>query len=138
MAGVQLDVQAARSVADPVLASPGNFGASVGISWRILSGSREFSRPIAQVGRSRPEGQQVVFTLEADSASSVSLSGSFSEWQPIPMRRIGKTFLIEVTVPSGVHHYGFLINGTEWHVPLAAGGIVDDGFGRKNATIVIE
>jgi hypothetical protein len=138
LAGVQLDLQAARSVTDPVLASPGNFGASVGISWRILSRAPAFAQPVAQVGKAQPDGRRVVFTLETDSAESVSLSGSFSGWQPIPMHKIGKLFTVELSVPSGTHHYGFFINSTDWHVPLDAGGIIDDGFGRKNATIVIE
>lgn len=138
IAGIQLDIQAARSVTDPVLASPGNFGASIGLSLRILSSGRDLARPVALVGKTQPDGQLVVFTLEAETASSVALSGSFSEWQPIPMHKTGATFTVELTVPSGVHHYGFFVDGTDWHVPLDAGGIVDDGFGRKNATLVIE
>jgi hypothetical protein len=134
---VQIEAQLARSVMDPVLASPGSFGASLGVSWRIFSSSRRQLAPVALVTTGRSAGRVVVFTIESD-AQTVALSGSFSEWTPIPMDRRGRNFTVEVTVPAGTHHYGFLLNGTDWYVPKNAFGIVDDGFGRKNATLVVE
>jgi hypothetical protein len=78
-----------------------------------------------------------VFTIESQ-AETAAFSGSFSEWTPIPMRRVGKHFIVEVPVQAGTHHYGFLLNGADWYVPKNASGIVDDGFGRSNATLVVE
>ena len=130
-------IQIARSVTDPVLASPGSFGASLGASWRVLSGSRSTPKPVVQVGRARSQGRVVVFTVESDRAA-VALSGSFTEWTPVPMRRNGRNFTLELVVAPGTHQYGFVLDGTEWHVPRNAFGIVDDGFGRKNATLVVE
>jgi len=131
------DARLARSVTDPVLASPGSFGASVGVSWRLVSAAHRESVAVAKVARTGNSGRSVVFTVDVE-ADSVALSGSFTEWQPVSMRKTGHRFTVEMMIQPGTHHYGFLLNGQDWYVPADALGIVDDGFGRKNATLVIE
>ncbi len=138
---LQLNAQLARSVTDAVLATPASFGASLGLSWRVGAKSRAtvpVAVPVAAVAGRASNGRKVRFTLEYAAASTVSLSGSFSDWKPIPMRRSGKAFVVDVVVPSGSHQYGFLINDTDWYLPPGAGGIVDDDFGRRNATLVVD
>ena len=135
--GLVVDARLARSVTDPVLASPGSFGASIGLSWRLFSSHRKEPVPVARVASTASSGRSVSFTVEV-TADSVALSGSFTEWKPIPMRKKGRSFTVEMVVPAGTHQYGFLLNGKDWYIPPNALGIVDDGFGRKNATLVIE
>ncbi|HEX6558673.1 MAG TPA: glycogen-binding domain-containing protein [Longimicrobiales bacterium] len=135
---ILLTAEAARSVTDPVLATPGSFGASVGFSWRVATQSTRGAGPVAAVGLRSPEGRKVRFTVELANATQVAVSGSFTGWNPIAMQRSGKTFSVELLVPSGTHQYGFLMNGKTWYLPPDAEGIVDDGFGRKNATLVID
>jgi len=51
-------------------------------------------------------------------------------------KRAGEWWL-RVTLPRGTHQFAFLLNGETWYLPKDAPGIVDDGFGRRNATITI-
>jgi len=82
----------------------------------------------------------VQFLLEAPQARSVAIAGDFNEWQPeiyledpdgdgvwtgrIPMR-------------PGVHHYMFVIDGSEWKTDPRAERYLDDGFGNRNAVLVV-
>jgi hypothetical protein len=82
----------------------------------------------------------VQFTLEAPQATSVAIAGDFNEWEPeiyledpdgdgvwtgrIPMR-------------PGVHHYMFVIDGSKWQTDPRAERYTDDGFGNRNAVLVV-
>jgi len=134
----RFDVQIARAVTDPVLATPGSFGASFSVSWRVASQTAQVPNPVASIGLATPDGRKVRFTIEMRSASSAAVSGSFTDWNPIAMEHKGNTFSIELLVPPGTYQYGFLINGTRWYLPDNVNGVVDDGFGRKNATLVVD
>lgn len=135
---LRLDVQLVRSVRDPVLATPGSFGASVALNWRIAH-TREKGAPPAlyTVDGTTANGRRVKFRVTVASAQSVAVSGSFTDWNPVPMRRNGHTFTVDVVVPPGTHQFGFLVDGETWYLPPNATGLVSDDFGRKNATLVI-
>jgi hypothetical protein len=49
----------------------------------------------------------------------------------------GTLWSVQVEIPNGVHHFGFLADG-DWFLPDDAPDSVPDEWGRKNATIVIE
>lgn len=82
----------------------------------------------------------VQFMLEAPQATSVAIAGDFNQWEPeiyledpdgdgvwtgrIPMR-------------PGVHHYMFVIDGSEWQTDPRAERYTDDGFGNRNAVLVV-
>ena len=139
-ATVRLDFQIARSTTDPVLATPGSFGASVALNWRIANRrAHEIAiRRVAAPGAVVANGRRVHFTVTLPDAHTVALSGTFSEWKPIDMQRTGNDFGVDVVVPAGTHQYGFLVDGQQWYLPPDATGVVDDGFGRKNATLVVQ
>jgi hypothetical protein len=82
----------------------------------------------------------VQFMLDAPGASSVSVAGDFSEWEP--------SFTLEdvdgdgvwtgrIPVQPGVHTYMFLIDGTEWRTDPRADRYRDDGFGNRNAVLAV-
>jgi hypothetical protein len=82
----------------------------------------------------------VQFMLDAPGASSVSVAGDFSEWEP--------SFTLEdvdgdgvwtgrIPVRPGVHTYMFLIDGTEWRTDPRADRYRDDGFGNRNAVLAV-
>ncbi len=82
----------------------------------------------------------VQFMLEAPTATSVSVAGDFSDWEP--------TFSLvdadgdgvwsgRVPVQPGVHSYMFLINGTEWAPDPNADHYQDDGFGNRNSVLAV-
>lgn len=76
-----------------------------------------------------------------DSADEMAVAGDFSNWEPIPLDRQtvdGQQVwsgLIEIT--RGEHKYMFLKNGETWLTDPLADVTRDDGFGNKNAVIVL-
>lgn len=80
----------------------------------------------------------VRFELEASGVSSVSLAGTFSDWQP--RHELTETapghWTALVPLRPGVHDYSFVVNGEYWvrdpHAPT-----VDDGFGGVNSRIAL-
>jgi hypothetical protein len=135
--GAYVQVMAGRNVADMVHGAPGGFTISGGISLR--AGRRAIGPPApAAVGAASGTGRRVVFTLRRADAGSVAVAGDFSGWEARPLVRGGDgTWTLETTLPPGVYHYAFVVNGTEWTVPQNATGVVDDGFGQRNATLVV-
>lgn len=136
--GLELNAQVSRALTDPVYGSPGSLGFSVNASWRALH-KKYVPRPtIAAVGAPAPRGRLVRFSVKAPRATRVEVSGSFSDWQPIQLRQTGDTWSAEISIEPGTHQYGFLINGQDWYLPPDAVDVIDDGFGRKNATLVVQ
>jgi len=67
----------------------------------------------------------------------VELIGDFTLWEPLPMEADGTRWSVQLEIPEGTHHFGFLADG-EWFLPEDAPDSVADEWGRKNTTIVIE
>ena len=83
-----------------------------------------------------PVGTIARFTLSSPTADRVQVMGDFSAWEPVEMRQEDGHWVLELPVESGVHHFGFLVDG-EWFVPAAATGRVSDEWGRVNATLLV-
>ena len=138
---------AGRPEPDPLLlAEPGREAGGVLVGLRVLGHE---SGPMARralhsvVGTS-PEGARVRFTVRAPSgAASVQLLGDFTLWAPVSMKAsgssggVGKLWTVEVDVPAGTYHFGFLVDG-EWYLPDDAPDAVPDEWGRQSATLVVE
>ena len=113
--------------------------ASVGVALRLFSSRpTPVRQPLAELGESGSGGRVTRFRLHAPAARSVALAGDFTDWQPRSMARKGADWTIELTVPPGVHHFAFLVNGKTWTVPREAQGVSTDEWGRRNATIVVD
>lgn len=135
--GLELRLSGGRAVRDPLYGTAGTVATSVGLSWRPGSGAAARAR-IVEIGeRTTGGGRRVRFRLRAPSAREVALSGDFTGWAPRPLRREGDHWVLELVLAPGLYHFGFLVDG-RWTVPPDAPGIVDDGWGQKNASIVIE
>jgi hypothetical protein len=138
--GFRVDVVLAQTVADPVYGSPGNMGLTISGSWRLRHREPLKPMPLAEVGEPASSGRTVKFSVQVPdslSAKTVAVSGSFSDWRPIGLRREGELWSGSVAVEPGTHQFGFLINGKEWYVPPNSTDVIDDGFGRKNVTLVV-
>ena len=70
-------------------------------------------------------------------ATSVQILGDFTLWEPVPMTRDGDAWVLDLQVPTGTHHFGFLVDD-EWYVPDDTPDVVPDEWGRLSATLVIE
>lgn len=49
--------------------------------------------------------------------NSVALSGSFSQWQNIPMTKTGDEFFVVINLEEGLHEYKFLVDSQWRHDP---------------------
>jgi 1,4-alpha-glucan branching enzyme len=92
---------------------------------------------VAEIGPKEGEGRRVEFRLKDVTAAQVALVGSFTEWKPQPMTRSGAGWYLSVVLPPGSYQFAFLLDGQTWYLPKDSPGVVEDGFGRSNATIVI-
>jgi hypothetical protein len=127
-----------RSVTDPMYGTAGSTGVSLGMSVRLGSKRVGGAVPAVELRGATSGGRKVVFRLRDARASKVAVAGDFTGWQPRAMRRAGEVWETELVLPEGVHHFSFVVDGDRWTVPADAPGVVDDGFGRKNATVVVQ
>ena len=82
----------------------------------------------------------VQFELEAPNASSVSVAGDFSDWQPafsLEDPDGNGVWTARVPVEPGVYAYMFLVDETSWLTDPNAGRYQDDGFGNRNAVLAV-
>lgn len=156
-------VALSRELDDRVMARVRRHAASpVGRAWRWLTLAREVDirvpvRPwvlglaaaaalVLWMVRAAPEVARVRapvyvrFIFYAPGAHSVSVAGTFNQWDPqaAPLTPTATSGLWTTTValPLGQHQYAFLVDGTQWVVdPVAP--TVDDGFGHRNSVVAV-
>jgi hypothetical protein len=81
----------------------------------------------------------VRFVYVGPAASQVSVTGEFAHWDPrgVAMQRgADGSWVAEVTLDPGLHHYVFVVDGS-WVTDPEARSQVDDGFGRSNSVLLI-
>ncbi len=81
------------------------------------------------------------FVFLAPTARRVAITGDWVHWDPagIPLTspRGDGVWVGEMVVPAGLHHYVFIIDGTEWRPDPNAASQVDDGFGQQNSVLLV-
>lgn len=85
------------------------------------------------------ERVRYVFRVEAGNAKEVCLAGDFNKWRvcDAPLERVGEeVWSVTVDLPPGRHEYMFVIDG-QWVTDPHAMGYSEDGFGNKNAIVVV-
>lgn len=84
----------------------------------------------------------VLFRLQAPRAQQVHLVGSFNGWDTLahPMAGPGPQgiWTLRLALPHGRYRYMFLVDGERWVTDPAAEASEDDGFGHRNAILLIE
>ncbi len=126
-----------KTAMDPLYGSPGSVTASLGMSWRLAERQLSTAAPVVEIAEPAGRGRKVRFQLPAGKADRVALAGDFTGWAPRTMKRAGDLWVLELVIPPGLHHFVFLLDGDRWYVPDNAPGIVDDGWGRRNASVVV-
>jgi hypothetical protein len=104
---------------------------------------RELERPGApDQGEARlsvPTSLEDLHTIrvEAPGAREVDVTGDFTDWQPIPLRRMdGGQWEVTLRILPGVHRVNVRLNGGTWIVPRGLRVEVDD-FGGSVGILVV-
>ena len=83
----------------------------------------------------------VTFTLTYPKAESVSLIGSFNQWNPAghKMHQFGdqNTWVLELRLPEGRHEYAFLVDGKMVVPDQSSPFYQSDGFGNRNSVLFV-
>jgi hypothetical protein len=92
----------------------------------------------AEAPSESPPELYVQFRLDAEGVNTVSLAGSFTDWEPrYELRQIAPgTWTATVALEPGVHDYLFVVDGEEWIADPTASP-VDDGFGGTNSRLFL-
>lgn len=113
--------------------------AAVAVLW-LWPGTRA-TAPQAPAGASASAVASTRFVFLAPGAARVAITGDWVHWDPagVPLRspRGDGVWVGEITVPPGLHHYVFIVNGTEWRPDPNAASQVDDGFGQRNSVLLV-
>ncbi|NLG62909.1 MAG: hypothetical protein GX539_11760, partial [Candidatus Cloacimonetes bacterium] len=65
------------------------------------------------------------------------VAGSFNAWTPVAMQRDGNDWTVTLHLEPGSYTFSFRKADGTWFVPDDAPGVVEDGFGQRNATLVV-
>ncbi len=78
-----------------------------------------------------------VYPASRPDLRSVTVAGSFNEWNPseIPLHREGALWTAVVVLPRRSHEYMFIEDGQRWVADPTAVVTRDDGFGGRNAVL---
>lgn len=124
-----------RSDPSPLILTGATNHGGVTLSKRLWSGGLAWdpSDAVATVDASG----RVDFTVRVTGAERVEVLGDFTDWEPVALRREGGLWVTTLTVPPGLYHFGFLVDG-EWFLPdEGVGGRVSDEWGRENGILVV-
>lgn len=81
------------------------------------------------------------FVAHFPGARSVDVVGSFTDWRPGTVQLRDEdhdgVWSGSVVLPVGQHQYMFVVDGERWVTDPLAGRYVDDGFGRRNALLIV-
>ncbi|HLQ57907.1 MAG TPA: isoamylase early set domain-containing protein [Gemmatimonadales bacterium] len=82
----------------------------------------------------------VRFMLHAPGAKSVTVAGTFNQWDqnaaPLIPAGTDGVWTTTLALPVGQHQYAFVVDGRRWVADPAAPAI-DDGFGRRNSVVAV-
>lgn len=81
----------------------------------------------------------VQFSVQAPAARTVSVAGDFNGWSPdLELQDVDGdgVWTGRIAVRPGVHEYMFVLDG-QWVTDPNADRYVDDGFGHRNAVLVV-
>jgi hypothetical protein len=130
-----------RTEPDPLtLAEPGGGAGGLLLGKRLLGRDPlpPAKPPLHEVLEQREGGATVQIRVQPPGGiRQVEILGDFTFWEPVEMRRDGDAWVVELEIPEGAHHFGFLVDGA-WFLPEDAPDAVPDEWGRRNATLVVE
>ncbi len=136
---VSLALGGGHQLADPVRGTPDATvaQASVRFALRVPRNETE-AKGIATFARLEPQdiGSVLTLTVAAPDSVAVEMAASFSDWQPLMLRRIVGGWELKVALKPG--HYGVAVrfDGGAWQAPGSLAKI-RDGFGGESGLVII-
>lgn len=106
-------------------------------SWSLGFTRRLGPRPATPLMPLFRNGSVVLQLPSAAATADVAVAGEFSDWQPIPMRRTGRRWELQLTLEPGVYRYSFVDADGTWFVPESVPGRMADGMGGYVAVLVV-
>jgi hypothetical protein len=103
-----------------------------------LPGARGGEASVAATAPADDQHLFVQFRLDVGDASTVSLAGSFTGWQPqYQLQQVAPgVWSALIALEPGVHDYLFIVDGEDWIADPVAHP-VDDGFGGTNSRLFL-
>ncbi len=79
------------------------------------------------------------FVLYLPQASQAEIVGTFTDWHPVPMQKIGTSgyWSLTLKVPPGEHRYSYLVEDGNRLVDPTVAAREHDDFGGENSVIVV-
>jgi hypothetical protein len=74
--------------------------------------------------------------VEASDTAAVTVAGSFSQWDPIPLRWEAGVWVARVPIEQGTHRLGVRVGAGPWRAPRNLAR-VRDGFGGESGLVVV-
>ena len=129
-----------RQLADPLRGTPDAQTASASVRLAILP-THETALALRTTARTRLVPQDVGAVLVVrvtgpDSTSRVELAGTFSDWQPVALRRSADGWEAQVALTPGRHRVAFRVDGGPWRSPAGLARVRDDFGGEAGLVIV--
>lgn len=135
--GVALRAEYQQQTDDPLYWNGPRTGWTLGVS-RALGGGRAFARALAVPPElQQPAGAVTLHLAPGEAEGTPSVAGDFTDWQAVPMRRVGDRWEATFQLEPGVYHYSFVAADGSWFLPAGVPNRVDDGFGGTNAILVV-
>jgi len=92
------------------------------------------TRALPQLYRKRGDSGELVF--DVPNAKRVELAGAWTNWERVPLRKVGNRWVTEVTLTPGVYRFNLIVDGDRWIVPAGV-TTVDDEFGGKTGLLIV-
>jgi hypothetical protein len=133
-------VAAGRQLADPVRGVPDVQVVSAAlrmvlIPWRGLDEEGSSVTAYASVTPGA-EGALLIVKVAAGESQRVQVAGTFSGWEPVPLRRTSEGWEARIVLGSGRHRVGVRIDDGPWRAPANLGKVRDE-FGGTSGIIVV-
>lgn len=79
------------------------------------------------------------FVIYRPEVNRVEITGSFTDWQRVPMRKLGASGYWEIRLPltSGEHRYTYILEGSDSMADPTVSSQERDDFGGRNSIILV-
>jgi hypothetical protein len=112
----------------------GTFAAAVLVALVLLS---TFNHD--RIATDPPQLEAHRFILYSPENTQLNIVGTFTEWQPVPMKKVGSSgyWSLTLKIPRGEHKYSFIAGNGEMTADPTIQTRESDDFGGENSIIVI-